>query len=195
MGQRLNIEIIDNNGVLANAYYHWSAYTTCSIKLVKKIVANSNIMNDFTNNKIIAIKLLEATGATLSTKEWEWVISNPNLNTVRYLKDDDRNSGLIGVTPNEIESNEKYAEHTITINIDSKTVDIRDMFSIYFTMKDYMEQEDEYREDDIHMCNIFPLSDIPFDKISEIYDIIYTFTHNKIYRVKRSDGIVLCFIE
>lgn len=33
MGQRLNIEIISGDKVLANAYYHWSAYSRIAIEL------------------------------------------------------------------------------------------------------------------------------------------------------------------
>lgn len=35
MGQRLNLEITIGENVLANAYYHWSGYTTSSLKLVE----------------------------------------------------------------------------------------------------------------------------------------------------------------
>jgi len=38
MGQRLNIEIISNGKCLANAYYHWSAYSDSAIDLAIKIV-------------------------------------------------------------------------------------------------------------------------------------------------------------
>ena len=41
MGQRLNIEIVkgDPDNVLANAYYHWSAYTSSAAQLTCLIVA------------------------------------------------------------------------------------------------------------------------------------------------------------
>ena len=38
MGQRLNIEIIENGKVLANAYYHWSGYTSSSLELTQEIL-------------------------------------------------------------------------------------------------------------------------------------------------------------
>ena len=31
MGQRLNIEIVNGETSLANAYYHWSAYTKSAL--------------------------------------------------------------------------------------------------------------------------------------------------------------------
>lgn len=42
MGQRLNLEILETkNGVdniLANAYYHWSGYTSSAIRLTEKAI-------------------------------------------------------------------------------------------------------------------------------------------------------------
>ena len=38
MGQRLNIEIMKGCTILANAYYHWSAYTSSALELCKSIV-------------------------------------------------------------------------------------------------------------------------------------------------------------
>ena len=34
MGQRLNIEIKKDSKVLANAYYHWSAYTSSALQML-----------------------------------------------------------------------------------------------------------------------------------------------------------------
>lgn len=39
MGQRLNIEIVDGNTTLANAYYHWSAFTFPALELTAEIGA------------------------------------------------------------------------------------------------------------------------------------------------------------
>lgn len=39
MGQRLNIEIMEKEEILlANAYYHWSGYTSSSIYLTQYII-------------------------------------------------------------------------------------------------------------------------------------------------------------
>ena len=40
MGQRLNIEIMSGEKVLANAYYHWSAYTASAAELTKIILGD-----------------------------------------------------------------------------------------------------------------------------------------------------------
>ena len=39
MGQRLNIEILKDGDCIANCYYHWGAYTSPTIHLVKEILA------------------------------------------------------------------------------------------------------------------------------------------------------------
>ena len=42
MGQRLNIEITKNGNVLANSYYHWSAYSDCALNITTKIITLKN---------------------------------------------------------------------------------------------------------------------------------------------------------
>lgn len=46
MGQRLNIEIMKNDKVLANAYYHWSAYTESALELCACIIGEINSSPD-----------------------------------------------------------------------------------------------------------------------------------------------------
>lgn len=57
MGQRLNIEIKENNKVLANSYYHWSGYTSSALLLTEKILdAIKSTKHD--NSTVMAIRLL-----------------------------------------------------------------------------------------------------------------------------------------
>ena len=49
MGQRLNVEIWNNGEVLANAYYHWSAYTESAAHIVDKAlnyIKNNPVQDD-----------------------------------------------------------------------------------------------------------------------------------------------------
>ena len=41
MGQRLNIEIKKDSKVLANSYYHWSAYTSSALQMLPKSIDSS----------------------------------------------------------------------------------------------------------------------------------------------------------
>ena len=68
MGQRLNIEIKENGTTLANAYYHWSAYTDSSLELTEHILKNIDSV-EHENSTVKAIKLLETTGAGLTEQE------------------------------------------------------------------------------------------------------------------------------
>ena len=73
MGQRLNIEIKrrKDNKVLANSYYHWSAYTSSSLHLAEEIIENiyDIIRKEKVSDEIKAIQLLQTTGAGLMENE------------------------------------------------------------------------------------------------------------------------------
>ena len=69
MGQRLNIQFENNTGVLANAYYHWSGYTSSAMLLTNKIISSDLIDDTSISNKVKAVKLLELTGAGLTRDE------------------------------------------------------------------------------------------------------------------------------
>lgn len=82
MGQRLNIEIINNGQVLANAYYHWSAYTLSSLELVAKVLSAYNKISLDTSEAVRlaeyqekAVWALQSTGAGLPDDEREVAVS------------------------------------------------------------------------------------------------------------------------
>lgn len=147
MGQRLNIEMKSKGKVVANCYYHWSAYTMTSLQLTEEIISNFDSIQD--NNDVkIAVKLLESTGAGYS----------------------DRNNGLIATTEEEMNDTRYWEEGRVTIDMDNKTFD----FNVFFTgygeedTKDILEEHpDIVRYDD------FPLENIPFEKIDEYTNMIY----------------------
>ena len=58
MGQRLNIEICNNTRTLANAYYHWGAYTSSALEYTAKIIdAYYNLSDKITDDLELAVKL------------------------------------------------------------------------------------------------------------------------------------------
>lgn len=149
MGQRLNIEIRrkKDNKILANSYYHWSAYTYSSLKLADEIIENiyDIIRNDKVSDEIKAIQLLQTTGAGLLEQEYE------------TLKEEDkkycslatnRNLGLISFTEKGIEETRTWEESrlTITIDFDDKEYDFvgdknRVDFEVYFpTSREEIEE-------------------------------------------------------
>ncbi len=119
MGQRLNIEIWNNGKVLANAYYHWSAYTNESANLANKAleyIKNNPMPND--NELLYAIRILEATGAGLTDREIEYAKSFPALNDITFAECNGRNFGLLGISEKEINSTRSWSEGNVFIYLD-----------------------------------------------------------------------------
>ena len=119
MGQRLNIEIKrrKDNKVLANSYYHWSAYTSSSLHLAEEIIENiyEVIRKEKVSDEIKAIQLLQTTGAGLMEDEYNKL----NEEDKKYCSlATNRNLGLISFTDEGMEETRKWEEGRLTIDID-----------------------------------------------------------------------------
>ncbi len=119
MGQRLNIEIRrrKDNKVLANSYYHWSAYTSSSLHLAEEIIENiyEVIRKEKVSDEIKAIQLLQTTGAGLMEDEYNKL----NEEDKKYCSlATNRNLGLISFTDEGMEETRKWEEGRLTIDID-----------------------------------------------------------------------------
>lgn len=193
MGQRLNLQIemdipdSSESKVLANAYYHWSGYTSSAYELVK-LIADSEYWND--NCTIMdpvekAIRLLEATGAGLTKDEFTEAYPESI-----YKKASNRNEGLIAISEEGIKDTQKYEEARVTINLSTKMVD---MGGVY-----YLDEVDEEDEDET-------LDDIPeleYDLHTSISDFtkVYNEFHEKVeskgnYKIIDTNKQVLGVIE
>ena len=119
MGQRLNIEITRGKTVLANAYYHWSAYTSSSLSLLAKVVEKYEDP-DAIGGIALAIELLNATGAGIVPEERARAAECPDLSPFVDKCNDaiDRNRGLLSITEDGIEDTQRWAEETIRFDID-----------------------------------------------------------------------------
>lgn len=164
MGQRLNIEIRKNNKVLANAYYHWSGYTSSSLGLTNEILKNINNVN-FNNDITKAVKLLEITGAGLTLSE----INNlsEDMKSIDFKKATDRNEGLIAISQEGISETQKWEEGRVEIHIDTKMLNLK----IYWDL----DLDDIYKDAIIEKVetNYFNVSFDNFEKVnSEIYNLI-----------------------
>ena len=143
MGQRLNIEITDGSNVLANAYYHWSAYTHDSAELLKLILSERCITDDSTMSIFEkAIYLLERTGAGFSSTELDYIknedIDLP-LDLIKFAKD--RNEGLIAISTKGIKDTEYWEEGRLTVDILNLKVD----FNVVWAPSD--EEAEDYEKD------------------------------------------------
>lgn len=163
MGQRLNIEIHDNGKLLANAYYHWDAYTETALEHAKTILDNVQNMKD--HSVLSAVRLLETTGARLTSEEIDYMKLYSDEDFVEAVS---RNDGLIGVSPNGMQNTRYWEEGRVVFDIGTQTVD----FMVYCSV-DFGEYEEIYetsplelKELDVNLGNI-PFAD--FHTLESIY--------------------------
>lgn len=141
MGQRLNIEIHKNGEVLANCYYHWSAYTYSASNMAQAIVANytnnKEKLEKFTDvEKAVFLFLSIGTGAGLDSADYdEFKTDRSELK----VKATDRNNGIISITEEGIEGTRNFQEGGVDIDIGTEEVN----FDVIFGY-DEDELEDTY---------------------------------------------------
>lgn len=144
MGQRLNLEIWNNGKVLANAYYHWSAYTLSAAEVVKtalNYIKNNTVENE--NILLYAIRVLEATGAGLTEQEIKYAEKTDCLKNKNFSPCKSRNHGLIGISPNGIQETRFWQEYAARIFIDEARVS----FGVFWKHRKWeyeKEQKEEY---------------------------------------------------
>lgn len=202
MGQRLNIEILNKGERLANAYYHWSAYTTSASELTMKIINNfEEIMSMNCSDTAKAILLLQTTEAGLVVSEvndeleYAKEFLEDNEETFKLFKtQDDRNEGLICINPKEMDKTEYWEEGRVTINIDTKTID----FDVVWVSDKEGWKDEEYTDEDYEKLIEFPLDHtwgITFEEFKEL-DLFFLGAYDKnIYYFKYKDEQVIRMIE
>lgn len=157
MGQRLVIQIEENGEALANAYYHWSAYTESAADMTNDVI---NYLDDadksFTPHKK-AVWALYKTGARFAPAEHE-LMANEGISEdeFSFAFDDvkaDRTDGLISVSDKGMKESEDWAEGMATIDIVTGEI----YFNVY--CEESREDFKKYNEDiDI---DYLPILDIP----------------------------------
>lgn len=181
MGQRLNVEIIDGNyshpkmmgRTVANAYYHWSGYSESAVEILKEAVKAIEKIKE-KDPLIRAIKVLEATGASLTEEELEKGkdILNGYVSTSDVIS---RNDGFIAVTKEGIEETRSWEEGRIEIHLNPYKSEDFVKFSVFWK-QDEAEYRREYAEygDEIEDAPTvdFNFDKIPFDKIDELAELI-----------------------
>lgn len=178
MGQRLNVEIWNNGEVLANAYYHWSAYTDSAAIIVSAALEyiKSNPIED--NNVLLyAIRVLEATGAGLTSMEIEHAKSRPVLYGATFADCNGRNAGLIGISDEGILETRLWEEGSAYIYLDEERVSFR----VFWKESKWdweKEQKEEYENEDADYRKLAESSlnfdDIKFSKWQDAYMFLTT---------------------
>lgn len=175
MGQRLNVEIWNDGEVLANAYYHWSAYTASSAVVVDKVLKFIN-ENPIDNEDILlyAIRALEATGAGLNKDEIEYA-AKMGINTEERAECVGRNSGLLSISQEGMQETRDWQEGAVYIYLDEKRIS----FNVFDKQRRWdweRGQREEYgnekanaRDLDVVYINF---DDIKFSKWDSVFDIL-----------------------
>lgn len=174
MGQRLNIEICNSTRTLANAYYHWGAYTDSALEYTAEIIdAYHNLSGQITDELQLVVKLLEATGAGITDEEKERITHDPDFDFsgINFSSAIDRNEGLIAVTEKGMEETLSWEEGRVTINIEEA--------NFCFDVVSYYDK-DEYVEDYgvkslsklTQIDHNFFLDYLPFEKISWLREFV-----------------------
>ena len=137
MGQRLVITIKDGRKKLASGYYHWSAYTESAYNLVEPIIQALKVtqITKDDDKKLIAIRLLESTGAGISEEDDKELFCKlyPNETAKPAIS---RNEGLIAISKKEIEDSIKCGEEFIEINLAKGMIKFG-VWSFYYTKEEF----------------------------------------------------------
>lgn len=130
MGQRLNIEIHENGKCLANAYYHWSAYTQEALGLTLDILDYySRAQSRY--GLSCAIALLRSTNAQIPADEFVSYGMNEEL-AAALGAGANRDDGLIAISEKGMKETRAWEEGRVTIDIGRGTVD----FDVFCTWHD-----------------------------------------------------------
>lgn len=176
MGQRLDLEISYKGERLANAYYHWSAYTDCALELTKKVIDTIRAIEegkegdkDMTPIEK-AIYLLEKTGAGFTRNEIGRIIEEarrenvPEIRNSLFYMAKDRNKGLLAITEEGMDETEEWQEGFVSVDIGKNTVDF---FVNYEIDEDEIEKEEKelgVKKEEVKLdYNFYNMSFLDFD--------------------------------
>lgn len=173
MGQRLNLEIRSGGKVIANSYYHWSAYTgsayVITMDAFEYLSKHKDIISD---KKVLAIRALEATGAGLPDSEVFRMHEIRKYSKMTFQEFKDRNEGIIGVFPDSIKDTQVWSEGDSIIDLDTMTIS----FSVLSWYEDMDEWNDYYGEDtnpeDIVTLEFDPLGSLTAEQLKKLVDLV-----------------------
>ena len=169
MGQRLEILIMKDGKELANAYYHWSAYTGSSFELARDIVLaikNRKVRQKDELKK--AIRLLEVTGAGVTQSEKEYLKVGSRFKNFRFKPCSGRNDGLIAVSADGMKETRDWQEGQVFIDIGKQKVS----FDVWSCFNGKEELEEYYPDEKIEPKRVEkPLESwIPYDEFLDMAD-------------------------
>ena len=193
MGERLNIEIHRGDRVLANAYYHWSAYTQSALELTQEVVSAIDDVEE-TDLIIQAVRLLEATEAGMSEEEKERV--NQKVDASIFENCINRNRGLISITEEGIRETRLWQDSRVIIDLDEKMIEFDvcciDELEAYENDEELYEEKKE--EFDSYPTYNFDLTHFSFEELPYMVDMINEIVDDGSLGYKLSDGTIISLI-
>lgn len=182
MGQRLNLEIRKKGRTLANAYYHWSAYTGSAFELVSTACLYIQDHADMPA-KLLAIRALEATGAGIDKdcqSDYTYMTKHKLFHDKEFKDCVDRNEGILSVSPESIQDTRDWAEENAYIDMDDPT-DPRINFYVCWRQdkEDFIEDNSQEEYDSLYV--------MPFDPEG---DLTLSQCHNFVDNIMSSDGVI-----
>ncbi len=197
MGQRLNIEIINNGKTLANAYYHWSAYSGSAAKMARDVIKNIDMIDE-ENELFKAIKLLYLTGAGFNEIELSRAREVEGLTGLELESCTNRNKGLLSVSKEGINETRFWQEYALYIYLDEKRMNYKvfynqERWDYERDVKECGDEEDYPKFDDMEIFDI-NFDDVKFDSIDEFVGFVQ---QNKFDRIRTciEPNKVFSFIE
>lgn len=188
MGQRLVIDFTYKTEVLANCYYHWSAYTRATVnELSKFLVGYRNVdgrrkdgtydprlhviraLEYMSKDQKVLAKTIETSdapkkgvfvdyGARFTQREYEY--AKRQYPDVRFAsqKRADRNNGLICISVEGIADSQSYAEGSATVSLDEAKIKFDVFGASYPNYASYVAGVSDY----LPKNRIPKESDVPF---------------------------------
>ncbi len=211
MGQRLVIQIKDGDTKLANAYYHWSGYTSSASGLVNRVLLSLYVdVNPAFTDIQKAVWALYKTGARMNDIEKAAAEKeNYDFEPISFIFDGadvNRNDGLLAVSQEGQIDNVNAEEMHVDIDIQSREV--------YFGVIDMIPIEDYIKECEYQTKNqtetyfpsidklpILKCSDLPYISLNDgewtdFYNQIWWLIKHKDYvALMPSKDYVVSFVE
>ncbi len=203
MGQRLNVEIKYGGELLANAYYHWSGYTSSSVETTSTILKDILKIGKIDDPLRTAVQLLFNTGARFDVVEIA-EIKKENSGKEKYVITDNkpvsRNDGLICISQKGMEETRHWEEARVEIDLKSQEVDFYALETVLADSYDEYRKENELEkwesQDKLPVLDPDPEDSIPFDKWDIFAERILEMIKNCQYIANSKSGeLVYIFIE
>lgn len=192
MGERLNIEILKGDKLLANSYYHWSGFTSSSIVLTKNIIGFLKNFEFGEDEVLDSIKILESSGAGMTEEE----INLSSYDKSLFKKCEGRNNGLINISEEGMDETRYWEEERVQIDIKNNKVNFGSL-RIFNNPKDINEYIVDYGGlDNIEIFDLNLKDSFSFEEFKIFGDTILNLIEDKIYKVRNEEGsLIVIFIE